>query len=129
MFFLIVAGLAHIVTSDDFISHVEETLMTVTDSQKQSETIQELEDVYAYGDKSRFQDMFFDLNKYYKQDDMYHEYEGESRDMSIREDEFEYFTKIDKNSITTPEMKDNSGTNKKKDLKRCFLVNVFKGSF
>ena len=82
--------------SDDFISHVEETLMAVTDTHSQSETIQELEEVYAYGDKSRFQDMFFDLNKYYKQDDLYYEYEDSpQRDVSIRKDEFEYFTKID----------------------------------
>ena len=114
---ILLAGTTHLLISDDFISHVEETLMTVTDNQKQSETIQELEDVYAYGDKSRFQDMFFDLNKYYRQDDEYYEYDGGSSygdagDTSIRDDEFEYFTKIDKNSITTLEdkKKENSGT-------------------
>ena len=83
--------------SEDFISHVEETLMAVTDTHSQSETIQQLEEVYAYGDKSRFQDMFLDLNQYYKQDDLYYEYEMDSpeRDISTRDDESEYFTKID----------------------------------
>ena len=85
--------------SEDFISHVEETLMAVTDTHSQSETIQELEEVYAYGDKSRFQDMMTSLNKYYKQDDQYYEYEDSpERDVSIRDDEFEYFTKIDNRS-------------------------------
>ena len=89
--------------SDDFISHVEETLMAVTDTHSQSETIQELEEVYAYGDKSRFQDMMTSLNKYYKQDDQYYEYEDSpERDVSIRDDEFEYFTKIDNRSAPSP---------------------------
>ena len=85
--------------SDDFISHVEETLIAVTDTHSQSETIQQLEEVFAYGDKSRFQDMFSDLNKYYKHDDLYCEYEeSPERDISIRDDDFEYFTKIDNSS-------------------------------
>ena len=85
--------------SDDFISHVEETLIAVTDTHSQSETIQQLEEVFAYGDKSRFQDMFSDLNKYYKHDDLYYEYEeSPERDISIRDDDFEYFTKIDNSS-------------------------------
>ena len=83
----------------DFISHVEETLMAVTDTHRQSETIQELEEVFAYGDKSRFEDMYLSLNKYYKHDDLYYEYEdGPETDISIREDEFDYFTKIDNSS-------------------------------
>ena len=89
--------------SEDFISHVEETLMAVTDTHSQSETIQELEEVFAYGDKSRFQDNLIDLNKYYKQDDLYYEYEdGPESDISIRDDEFEYFTKIDNKSSSSP---------------------------
>ena len=87
--------------------------MAVTDTHSQSETIQELEEVYAYGDKSRFQDMMTSLNKYYKQDDHYYEYEDSpERDVSIRDDEFEYFTKIDNNSSSAPRLavneKDNS---------------------
>ena len=112
--------------SDDFISHVEETLMAVTDTHSQSETIQQLEEVFAYGDKSRFQDMFLDLNKYYKQDDLYYEYEDSpQRDISIRDDEFEYFTKIDNSSspgLPAATEKDNSSLSYKNNASN--LMNV-----
>ena len=115
-------------TCEDFITHVEETLITETDTKRQSETIRELEDVYAYGDKSRFQDMFFDLNKYYKQEDLYYEYgddsvHGSVGDMAIREDESEYFTKIGKSSSQTrpggrPNKKDKSARRKQTSAER-----------
>ena len=111
--------------SDDFISHVEETLMAVTDTHSQSETIQQLEEVFAYGDKSRFQDMFFDLNKYYKHDDLYYEYEDSpEREISIRDDDFEYFTKIDNSSSPGPpaDQRDNSSVSYKNNAGK--LMNV-----
>ena len=100
--------------------------MAVTDTKSQSETIQQLENVFAYGDKSRFQDMFFDLNKYYKQEDLYYEYgddsvHGSVGDMAIREDESEYFTKIGKSSTQTrpgPNTKDKSARRKQTSAER-----------
>ena len=42
--------------------------MAVEDNKHHEDTIRELEEVFAYGDKSRFKDMFFDLNKFYAND-------------------------------------------------------------
>ena len=127
---VLVSSTATLARSDDFISHVEQTLMTVTDTHSQSETMRQLEDVYAYGDKSRFQDMFLDLNKYYKHDDLYYEYEDDiisdtERNTSIRGDEFEYFTKIGKTPSPTPTVDEEDNSEASKNLRRWFIINIF----
>ena len=67
---IILAGaiLLELVSGLDFMAHVEEKLMAVEDNKHHEDTIRELEEVFAYGDKSRFKDMFFDLNKFYAND-------------------------------------------------------------
>ena len=40
--------------SSDFIEHVEDSILAFNDNIAQRETIEELERVYAYGDKARF---------------------------------------------------------------------------
>jgi len=49
----------------DFLSHVEDSILAVEDRIAQTRSLEELEEAYAYGDKSRFQDMFYDLNSFY----------------------------------------------------------------
>ena len=67
---IILAGaiLLELVSGLDFMAHVEEKLMAMEDNKHHEDTIRELEEVFAYGDKSRFKDMFFDLNKFYAND-------------------------------------------------------------
>ena len=42
------------VTGLDFMAHVEERLMAAQDTEVQRDTIREMEQVFAYGEKSSF---------------------------------------------------------------------------
>jgi len=56
---------ASVIKCSDFLSHVEDSILAVEDRISQTRSLEELEEAYAYGDKSRFQDMFYDLNSFY----------------------------------------------------------------
>ena len=54
MVILLVIGDIRMVTGLDFMTHVEERLMAAQDTEVQRDTIKEMEQVFAYGEKSSF---------------------------------------------------------------------------
>ena len=59
---LVLAIIKLVYCSEDFLNHVEQTLLLSDDGHTQRATMEQLEQAFAYGDRVRFRDMLFNLN-------------------------------------------------------------------